>query len=124
MYAKVETDISNGSQTTVHIAGREMLVPAPEMLLAMKLNSLGNRTKDHKRIKDMCDITALCLFAGQEREAMIARGLAGADPGKVKTIRPAIMDEDYAQVSGLLGIPEDTVRALFERLLSRASLKY
>jgi hypothetical protein len=103
-------------RTMVRIAGHDVRVPTPEMLLAMKLNSLGNRTKDHKRIKDVCDIAALCLFAGKDLEKLIARGLAVANPKKAKTIRSEIREDDYAQASGFLGIPKDAIRAIIERI--------
>jgi hypothetical protein len=38
-------------------------IPLPEILLAMKLNSVGSRTKDHKRIKDITDIYALIWYS-------------------------------------------------------------
>jgi hypothetical protein len=36
-----------------------VIIPEPEVLLAMKLNTVDSRTKDHKRIKDIADIFAL-----------------------------------------------------------------
>jgi hypothetical protein len=39
--------------------GYNLLVPTPEVLLAMKLKSLPNRQKDDKLLKDACDIYAL-----------------------------------------------------------------
>lgn len=37
----------------------EIIMPIPEILLAAKLNSFPNRTKDDKKVKDACDIYAL-----------------------------------------------------------------
>jgi hypothetical protein len=41
---------------TINIANNVVMVPSPDVLIAMKLNSIVNRTKDHKKIKDICDI--------------------------------------------------------------------
>jgi hypothetical protein len=52
---------------------RIIYVPNPLILLATKLRSYPNRDKDHKRIKDACDITALLMFNSEEidRDALI-----------------------------------------------------
>ena len=51
--------------------GKKLLVPRPEILLATKINSAPNREKNHKRIKDICDIVALCLYSGQDLNEII-----------------------------------------------------
>ncbi len=104
-----------GNLTTVNIAGRGVRVPLPELMLAMKLNSVVNRTKDHKRIKDICDIAALCLFTSGPVDQTISRGIANADPGNVKMNRTVVRDEDCAQASDIIGIPTDAMTSLFDR---------
>jgi len=116
---KVFGDESN--RTTVRIGGRDVPVPTPAMVLSMKLNSVGNRTKDHKRIKDICDIVALHLFTGSDREELIEQGVKHADPEKVKTIGTALHKDDYRQAAGFLGIPVDTVRSVMRKFSRTAS---
>ncbi len=41
---------------------KKLLLPNVEMLLAMKVSSIPNRDKEHKRIKDMCDLFALAWY--------------------------------------------------------------
>lgn len=41
---------------------KKLLLPKPELLLAMKINSLPDRDKEHKRIKDLCDIFTLAWY--------------------------------------------------------------
>ncbi|HLD19535.1 MAG TPA: hypothetical protein VJB90_06025 [Candidatus Nanoarchaeia archaeon] len=41
---------------------KKLLLPKPELLLAMKINSLPDRDKEHKRIKDICDIFTLAWY--------------------------------------------------------------
>jgi len=49
-------------------------LPTPEILLATKIKSLPNRTKDNKKIKDLCDIYSLGWYSrkniGQLKEAV------------------------------------------------------
>jgi hypothetical protein len=43
--------------------GKNLLLPKAEMLLAMKINSLPNRDKEHKKVKDICDLFALMWYS-------------------------------------------------------------
>ncbi|MFH1456330.1 MAG: hypothetical protein ABIF40_05275 [archaeon] len=47
---------------------KKLLLPKPELLLAMKLNSLPHRDKEHKRIKDICDIFVILWYSSLEQE--------------------------------------------------------
>jgi hypothetical protein len=49
----------NRRYTITTLFGRKIMMPTPEALLAMKLNSAPNRDKENKRIKDIADIYAL-----------------------------------------------------------------
>jgi hypothetical protein len=44
--------------------GAQIILPNPEVLLSTKLNSLPNRQKNHKKIKDLADIYALIWHSG------------------------------------------------------------
>jgi|ERR1041385_2197782 hypothetical protein len=46
------------------IAGHDVWLPAPHVLVATKLNSLPGRQKDDKSEKDLCDLYALILYSG------------------------------------------------------------
>lgn len=50
---------NEGKGITISHQGVELLIPSPMMLLATKLKSIQNRTKDDKLIKDACDIYAI-----------------------------------------------------------------
>lgn len=41
-------------------------LPTPEILLATKIKSLPDRTKDNKKIKDLCDIYSLGWYSGKK----------------------------------------------------------
>src|SRR3989344_1953588 len=42
---------------------KKLLIPKQELLLAMKATSLPNRDKEHKKIKDICDMFALAWYS-------------------------------------------------------------
>lgn len=41
-------------------------IPTPEILLASKIKSLPQRTKDNKKVKDVCDIYSLGWYSGEK----------------------------------------------------------
>lgn len=49
----------SGESTLVKEFGKKLLLPSATLLLAMKINSLPQRQKDHKKTKDLCDIFSL-----------------------------------------------------------------
>lgn len=49
---------------SIDLDGHEVWVPAPHVLVATKLKSLPERQKDHKSIKDVCDLYALITASG------------------------------------------------------------
>ena len=44
---------------------KELLLPNPELLLAMKINSLPNRDREHKRLKDIENCVDCMTFCTQ-----------------------------------------------------------
>lgn len=52
--------------TVSNLFGTSVLLPEPHVIIAMKLNSVTSRDKEHKRIKDIADIYALLWFSGLE----------------------------------------------------------
>lgn len=103
-----------GGTRTVHILGCEVKAPKPALLLAMKLNSVGNRTMDHKRVKDLCDIAALCLHSGEDMKALIHEAVSVCD--RPKLAKAQASDEDVAQVSGATGIPVQSLRTVLHTI--------
>lgn len=47
---------------------RKLWVPKPAILVATKIKALPGRNKEHKRMKDIHDITALLLFSEQNKK--------------------------------------------------------
>ena len=55
----------------ITISEKTILVPQPEVLLAMKLSAFPRRTKDDKKVKDACDIYALIWHSNRPSREII-----------------------------------------------------
>jgi hypothetical protein len=78
------------------------IIPEPEVLLAMKLNTVDSRTKDHKRIKDIADIFALIWHSETDLHEIRAKVIAIKDIKEIEdTIKGFNMNE-LKQVSNII----------------------
>jgi len=103
-----------GSMQNIRIQGSDVKAPKPALLLAMKLNSVGNRTMDHKRIKDLCDIAALCLHSGEDMAALIHEAISICD--RLKLAKARASEEDVARVSAATGILVRSLRTVLDAI--------
>ncbi len=108
----------NDGKRTIQLNTGPVDVPAPFLLLAMKLNSVGTRTKDHKRIKDLCDIVALVLFSGMERDEIIGMGRNEATPENISGLSSDMFEKDFEQASTIIGLPRDAVASLIDMVMT------
>ena len=100
----------------VRMGNLPVKVPSRPLLLAMKVHSVGTRGMEHKRVKDICDIAALCLYSGESMDRVIREASAWLDASKVRMGRRAITAEDKKQAVTATGIPEGILSALLERI--------
>ena len=96
--------------------GRKLLLPAPEILLAAKICSSMLRDKEHKRYKDICDITALCLFSGMTIDDIIKAGKDFVSKDKLKKFSSMDFADDIKNCSNTLGMEPGTVKTVIERI--------
>ena len=101
-----------GCSTSVGIGNNEVKVPTPDILMAMKFNSVVNRYEDHKRVKDLCDLTSLALYTGQNRVDLIESVLHFSDEHRVNKLSEAISIEDIQRAGAILGIEPLTIRGV------------
>jgi len=83
------------------------IIPAPEVMLAMKLNSVLGRDKEHKRMKDVCDIFAL-LYCGN---IDLNKFYKIYDGDKARRI---IEELDLKSASELLNTDEEIIKKILE----------
>lgn len=105
-----------GQTREVRMGNLPVTVPSPPLLLAMKVHSVGTRGMEHKRVKDLCDIAALCLYSGESMDSVIQAASAWLDASKVQKGRRAITAEDKKQAVSATGIADGALSALLERI--------
>ena len=96
--------------------GKRLLLPSPELLLAMKLNSVLNRDRLHKRLKDVCDIVALCLFSRIETKKIIKESRKLVSKEVLKKLKKAGLENDVSHCSNTLGIEPETVKSVLDKI--------
>jgi len=100
----------------VTLDGVELLIPPPVMLLATKLVSIQNRTKDDKLTKDACDIYAI-LWHSSIPYKKILEGIHRQYPQECKAGFDAITDEVSKKAARHLGIDVETYRGVIRGLI-------
>lgn len=102
--------------TTVNLFGTSVLLPKPYVLLAMKLNSVINRDKEYKRIKDIADIYALLWFSDIEISQLKAHLLSIYPEEKARKTIYSFTGEEIDRVSAIIGISTAEIRRVFAEL--------
>ena len=96
---------------------KKLILPKPELLLAMKINSLPNRDKEHKRIKDMCDVFALAWYTDLNIEKIDL--LQYHQKSILKKCSQLLDKEDYIKAGAQLGHDAEEIKRVFDILLSK-----
>ncbi len=104
------------NQKDTELFSTKVILPSPALLLNMKLCSIKERDKEHKRLKDLCDIVALCLYSGIDLDILIEK-LDKLFPSKERKNNLDVIDkEDVKRVSQSIGVSEENINALLDRL--------
>jgi hypothetical protein len=90
--------------------GKTIWLPTTELMLAMKIRSHPERDKVHKRLKDMCDISALLLFRDLPRNWQMKHLSAKDIENFEKALTPAEIDE----TARIIGIDPSIIRNALE----------
>jgi len=86
-----------------------------DLLAAMKIRSIPQRDKEHKRVKDVCDLHALLWYPSEFGEMVekINKIVAEKD---LKKLEDKIDEEVINNASNLVGVDKETLRESIERL--------
>jgi len=95
---------------------KHLWLPTPEILLAAKLRSVCNRTKDEKLIKDICDIYVLCWYSTRKFH-QLKHDIHELIDGLEKISATLQSEELFRKTEIALGIEAETIKNLFKRLL-------
>ncbi len=85
-------------------------IPKPEVLLATKIKSLPQRTKDHKKWKDIADIYALIWHSGMKPEKLKTRVLDLMAKNVIYDALSKIEERDYQMAAGAIGITKTEMK--------------
>src|SRR3989344_1195178 len=94
---------------------RKLWMPQPWLLLAMKIKALPNRQKDHKRQKDIADISVILTFTNQLTYGPNLTQVLSRD--KILESLNSITEEEVKETEKLLGLQTNTFRAPLNNLI-------
>lgn len=89
--------------------GPETMIPYPDVLTFMKINSVLGRSKEDKRIKDIADIYSLLWYSDVEFSDIKHSIHAIAGSAKIISTVSRFTDHDYDLVSRVLGTDRDEI---------------
>jgi hypothetical protein len=114
----LEYAFSDGLVRDISWEGVDLRVVEPSLLLGMKLNSVGTRTRDHKRIKDIADIFALAWYSGEDLDDLKGDLGLWLSPGLIRGVVWGFSRDDVSVVSGMIGVDAGVMRVVFSELRS------
>ncbi len=92
---------------------KKLWLPKPELLLATKLNALKMRDKEHKKIKDLCDIFALLWYSKEKPHELKKKVTQFLLSKNVSKIISTIDETDYQKASVQLNhTPQEIKRVI------------
>lgn len=89
----------SGKNMLVKEFDKKLLLPSSLLLLAMKINSLPHRTKDHKKIKDLCDIFSLLWYSDIDMKKAKEELLEITTKNNIKNCLQSITEENLEKAS-------------------------
>lgn len=91
--------------------GPNVYLPTADLLVAAKLKSLPDRTKDDKQVKDLCDLYALAAFGGATTRG-IAETVHRLIPGAGALVNGATNHEKLGEAARHLDVQVNDFRAV------------
>ena len=95
---------------------KRLWLPNPELLIATKLNAVGLRDKEHKKIKDICDIFALLWYSKEKPQELRKKVTLFVPEKKVSKTVSSITEIDYQRASLQLNHTPQEIRRVIEMI--------
>ncbi|MGI0088583.1 MAG: nucleotidyl transferase AbiEii/AbiGii toxin family protein [Nitrosotalea sp.] len=102
--------------TSVTYFGGKFMLPTPEILIATKIKSLPNRTKDDKRIKDIADLYALSWYSDIDLPELKERVQKILGATTIAGVVSKFTPEEYDAVSRVTGIASNEISRVITEL--------
>ena len=107
---------NNKHRKEIREFGRGLLLPAPEILLATKLNSVLSRDQSHKRQKDICDIVSLCLYSDIETDEIIKQSKKFASNGILTKFGSTNFKDEVMYCRDILGLELNIAKSILDKI--------
>ena len=102
--------------TATDLFGNKVILPKPELLLAMKLNSVLRRDKENKRIKDAADIYALLWHSDTDLPTLKNQLFSINSREETRKTIQALTEEDIDKVSKTIGVTTKEISRVLTEL--------
>lgn len=96
---------------------KKLWLPKPELLLATKINALKHRDKEHKKIKDICDIFVLLWYSEDKPQDLKKKIIQFVPSKKINSSLSTISKEDYEKASQQVNHSVVEIQRVIELLL-------
>jgi hypothetical protein len=94
-------------------------IPNPEILLAMKINSVDNRTKDHKRVKDITDIFALIWYSEHEIDEIRDKITQFKEFNMIEKTISRFTEDELNKASNIIDITPQEMKTILDMFIER-----
>ncbi len=91
----------------------------PDLLASMKIRSIPKRDKEHKRVKDVCDLYALLWYV-EDYNKMLENVTRIIDRNDLEELKKNIDEDVIRNASNLIDVNKDTLKTAIERLYDQA----
>ncbi len=112
------TSVFNDENNRVEVKefGRRLWLPVPELLLSMKIKSCLNRAKEHKRVKDICDIAALLLFSTEDLNRVSGQIRKILNQEIITGFNSELSNQDIRAVADIIGIDVSVIKNVLSKI--------
>ncbi|MBS3777791.1 MAG: nucleotidyl transferase AbiEii/AbiGii toxin family protein [Candidatus Thermoplasmatota archaeon] len=93
-----------------------VFMPSREMIAAMKILSLPSRGRQHKKVKDLCDLYALIWFAEKSPENIIYEISQLLKPASFKRLKAKINKKLIEECEYLLNEPKGAIDTIMNQI--------
>ena len=101
------------------VLGKNVSIPEPHVMLAMKINSAPRRDKEHKLTKDIADIYALLWYSDTKLSQLKEQLFAILSKEKVRKTVQNFSNEDMSKAAATLGIDSQEVSRVLKEITSK-----
>lgn len=95
---------------------KKLWLPETKVLLSTKINALKLRDKEHKRIKDICDMFALIWYSKENPREITSKVNEFISKKKINNIISGITAEEYKKAGEHLDHGADEIKRILELL--------